>query len=241
MHLPQYKLCTRKTELALGVKFCRGVHRVHMALVTNADQWMWRPVCISEVCTSSYLRCPQLLVILSLLSLWECLFTTHECQEANEQAPASVKGLWISLENSHKFKTYEACVYSQPRFTDATLCLRFPVIQRMSNNSENSTSMGRQRPRNVSCYFPLALKHLKFVKADTHCRPFRWDPPRSPGSHPRLIGALERLNRGGVLQAPSSTDFDLIRDEANRALKYGDQKYNITRTWLSMACSDERW
>ena len=38
MHLPQYKLCTRKTVLALEVKFYLDVHWISMATVTNADQ-----------------------------------------------------------------------------------------------------------------------------------------------------------------------------------------------------------
>ena len=38
MHLPQHKLCTRKTELALEVKFYLDVHRVYMAMAMNVHQ-----------------------------------------------------------------------------------------------------------------------------------------------------------------------------------------------------------
>ena len=51
MHLPQHKLCTRKTELALEVKFRLDVHWVYMATATNADQRKWRQLRNSAVST----------------------------------------------------------------------------------------------------------------------------------------------------------------------------------------------
>ena len=38
MHLPQHKLCTRKTVLALEVKFYLDIDWISMAMATNADQ-----------------------------------------------------------------------------------------------------------------------------------------------------------------------------------------------------------
>ena len=44
MHLPQHKLCTRKTGLALEVKLDLDVHWVFMAMATNADHLKWRQI-----------------------------------------------------------------------------------------------------------------------------------------------------------------------------------------------------
>ena len=50
MHLPQHiKLRTRKTVLALEVKFYLDVHWGYMAMATNADQLKWRQIRISAV------------------------------------------------------------------------------------------------------------------------------------------------------------------------------------------------
>ena len=49
----QHKLCTRKTELALEVKFYLDVHWVYMAMRTNADQLKWRYTYFRVACVST--------------------------------------------------------------------------------------------------------------------------------------------------------------------------------------------
>ena len=46
MHLSQHELCTRKTELALEVKFYLDFHT---SMATNTDQRKWRQIRISAV------------------------------------------------------------------------------------------------------------------------------------------------------------------------------------------------
>ena len=52
MHLSQHKLCTRKMELALEVKFNLDFHWVYTSMVANADRWKWRQIRISAVSIS---------------------------------------------------------------------------------------------------------------------------------------------------------------------------------------------
>ena len=49
MHLSQYKLCTRKMELALEVKFISTFTEFTRPMVMNADQRKWRQIHISAV------------------------------------------------------------------------------------------------------------------------------------------------------------------------------------------------
>ena len=49
MRLLQHKLCTRKKEGALEVKFYLDIHRVYIARGTNADQRKWRWIRISTL------------------------------------------------------------------------------------------------------------------------------------------------------------------------------------------------
>ena len=49
MHLAQHKLCTRKTVLALEVKFYLDVHWVYMDMATSADQLKWIQMRVSAV------------------------------------------------------------------------------------------------------------------------------------------------------------------------------------------------
>ena len=49
MHLLQHKLCTRKTELALKMRFYLDFHWVYMTMAMNTGQRKWRQMCISMV------------------------------------------------------------------------------------------------------------------------------------------------------------------------------------------------
>ena len=53
MRLQQHNLCTRKQSFAREVKFYVCVHRVSMAMATNADQLKWRQIRISAVSVST--------------------------------------------------------------------------------------------------------------------------------------------------------------------------------------------
>ena len=96
MDWPQRTLCTRKTEIALKMKFHLDFDRVYMARATNADQWRPRHTRISAVSMGEGWATAQLSHPLTR-------FSHHSYLSLNTRISAET--LWDGTQTTPSFET----------------------------------------------------------------------------------------------------------------------------------------